>query len=371
MSSAAEHIPRQARPGTRTVVVAGTPLRVAIRPGTGAGPPLLLANGIGASLETLQPFVDALEPAITAIRFDVPGVGGSPPPARPYRFATLAWLLRGLLSKLGYQSADILGISWGGGLAQQFALSSPLRCRRLILVATATGPQTMVPGNPLVLTKMLSQRRYLDPDYARRIAGGLYGGSARTDADTITGILRQERACPLRGYLYQHAAGLGWTSLPFLRLIRQPTLVLAGNDDPIIPLANAKILAALIPSARLHVYNGGHLELVTRPTCSRPWSPVSWPRAARAKPHPCPDTAPDSTSEADGGVATRRFLWKIDGLSPHSTVPSVVRESHAGPAGQRDDEPRSSSCRLNRALCSVMIASRPPSPPRSGRARRP
>ena len=88
---------------------------------------------------------------------------------------------------------------------------------------------------------------------------------ARTDADTIAGILRQERAGPLRGCLYQHAAGLGWTSLPFLRLIRQPTLVLAGNDDPIIPLANAKILAALIPSARLHVYNGGYLELVTRP----------------------------------------------------------------------------------------------------------
>ena len=155
-------MPEKARPGTRMVVVAGTPLRVAIRPGTGAGPPLLLANGIGASLETLQPFVDALDPAIEVIRFDVPGVGGSPLPARPYRFTTLAWLLRRLLDKLGYPAANILGISWGGGLAQQFALSSPLRCRRLILVATATGPQTMVPGNPLVLAKMLTQRRYLD-----------------------------------------------------------------------------------------------------------------------------------------------------------------------------------------------------------------
>ena len=270
MSSAAERIPRQARPGMRTVVVAGTPLRVAIRPGTGAGPPLLLASGIGASLEGFQPFVDALDPAIEVIRFDVPGVGGSPLPARPYRFTTLAWLLRGLLNKLGYRAADILGISWGGGLAQQFALSSPLRCRRLILVATATGPQTMVPGNPLVLAKMLSQRRHLDPDYARRIAGELYGGSARTDPGTIAGLLRQSRPGPLRGYLYQHAAGLGWTSLPFLPLIRQPTLVLAGDDDPIIPLANARILAALIPSARLHVYHGGHLELVTRPDLLAP-----------------------------------------------------------------------------------------------------
>jgi len=123
----------------------------------------------------------------------------------------------------------------------------------------------MVPGNPLVLAKMLTQHRYLDAHYTGRIAGALYGGSARTDPDTIAGILRQARAGPLRGYLYQHAAGLGWTSLPFLPLIRQPTLVLAGDDDPIIPLANARILAALIPSARVHVYHGGHLELVTRP----------------------------------------------------------------------------------------------------------
>ena len=249
----------------RTVVVARTPLRVAIRPGTGTGPPLLLANGIGASLETLQPFVDALDPAIEVIRFDVPGVGGSPLPARPYRFATLAWLLRGLLDELGYLAADILGISWGGGLAQQFAFSSPRRCRRLVLVATATGPLTMVPGNPLVLARMLTQRRYRDVHYARRIAGAQYGGSARTDPDTIAGIVGKARAGPLRGYLYQHAAGLGWTSLPFLPLIRQPTLVLAGDDDPIIPLVNARILAARIPRARLQVYSGGHLELVTRP----------------------------------------------------------------------------------------------------------
>jgi poly(3-hydroxyalkanoate) depolymerase len=265
MSSAAERIPREARPGVRTVVVSGTPLRVAIRPSTGTGPPLLLANGIGTSLEVFQPFVDALDPAIEVIRFDVPGVGGSPLPARPYRFATLARLLRGLLDELGYQAADILGFSWGGELAQQFALCSPRRCRPLVLVATGTGPQTMVPGNPLALAKMLTQRQYLDADYSRRIAGKLYGGSARTDPETISGILLQTRVGPLRGYLYQHAAGLGWTSLPFLPLIRQPTLVLAGDDDPIIPLVNARILAALIPSARLHVYSGGHAELVARP----------------------------------------------------------------------------------------------------------
>ncbi len=98
----------------RRIVVAGQPLRVTVRPGTGAGVPLLLVNGIGASLELLQPFVDELDPALDVIRFDVPGVGGSPLPARPYRFSGLCRLMARLLSALGYSRADVLGISWGG-----------------------------------------------------------------------------------------------------------------------------------------------------------------------------------------------------------------------------------------------------------------
>jgi len=58
-------------------------------------------------------------------------------------------------------------------------------------------------------------------------------------------------------------ASTGWTSLPFLRLIRQPTLLLMGDDDPIIPAVNARIMARLIPDARLHLYEGGHIALVT------------------------------------------------------------------------------------------------------------
>jgi pimeloyl-ACP methyl ester carboxylesterase len=81
--------------------VGGTPLRVAIRPGTGTGPPLLLCNGVGMRLEALQPFVDALDPAIEVIRFDAPGVGGSQLPNLPYRFSTLALLLRQMLKDLG------------------------------------------------------------------------------------------------------------------------------------------------------------------------------------------------------------------------------------------------------------------------------
>jgi poly(3-hydroxyalkanoate) depolymerase len=245
----------------RIVTIGRRSIRVAVREGAPGWPPLLLCNGIGASLELLQPFVDALDPRRPVIRFDMPGVGGSPVPAAPYHLLTLAPLLSGLLDKLGYQQADVLGISWGGGLAQQFALSRPDRVRRLILVATAPGA-LMIPGHPRVLLRMLSPRRYRDRQYAARIAGELYGGTARTNPVVARDLLHATtRLGPARGYFYQLAAMLGWTSLPMLWRLRQPTLILAGDDDPIIPLANARIMHRLIRRSRLHVYQGGHLEL--------------------------------------------------------------------------------------------------------------
>jgi len=119
----------------RNLSIGGRVLRVAVREGDPSWPPLLLCNGIGASLELLQPFVDALDPRRPVIRFDMPGIGGSPAPVVPYHLHTLPGLLAGLLHELGYDRADVLGISWGGGLAQQFALSRPDRVRRLVLTA--------------------------------------------------------------------------------------------------------------------------------------------------------------------------------------------------------------------------------------------
>ena len=247
----------------RMVGVGGQHLRVAVRPGDGTRTPLVLANGIGASLELLQPFVDALDPSIEVLRFDVPGVGGSPLPRAPYRLPGLARLVARLLDQLGYPTVDLLGISWGGGLAQQFALSQGGRCRRLVLVATGTG-MLMVPGRPRVLAHMATPRRYLDPDHAARIAADLYGGSIRSDPARARELLHgRTRVGPRRGYLYQLAAGAGWTSMPLLPWIRQPTLLLAGDDDPIIPLINARIMRRLLPNAELHVYHGGHLGLLT------------------------------------------------------------------------------------------------------------
>src|SRR4051812_49145893 len=128
------------------VAVLGQQIRVKVRMGFGV--PLVLCNGIGANLDVLDPLVAQLDRDTTVVRFDVPGAGGSPGSPVPYGFAYLAAVLGRLLSRLGlHGQVDVLGFSWGGALAQQFAFQNPVRCRRLILVATATGA-VMVPGEP-------------------------------------------------------------------------------------------------------------------------------------------------------------------------------------------------------------------------------
>jgi poly(3-hydroxyalkanoate) depolymerase len=256
---------RRAGDEVQMVTAQGFTVRVAVRAGDPGWPPLLLCNGIGASLELLQPFVDALGPQREIIRFDLPGIGGSPLPLLPYHLSSLPPLLAGVLDHLGQAQADVLGISWGGGLAQQFALSRPERVRRLVLVATGTG-SLMVPGQPSVLWHMLSPRRHLDPAHAADLAGDIYGGSMRATPIRAAELLGAAAlAGTRRGYYYQLLAGAGWTSLPLLPLLRQPTLVLAGDDDPLIPLINARIMHTLIRGSQLHVYRGGHLDLVAEP----------------------------------------------------------------------------------------------------------
>lgn len=240
------------------VTAGGQRIRVEFRPGSGV--PLVLCNGIGASLEVLDPFVDQL--SCPVVRFDVPGTGGSPTSPLPYGFQYLAWVLGRVLTKLDIGVVDVLGLSWGGALAQQFAFQNPRRCRRLVLVATGTGA-VMVPAHPRVLAKMLTPRRFSDPKYAASIAGDLYGGTVRRHGDDVAKLfVRQLHAGSKRGYLHQLMAGSVWTSLFALWAVRQQTLIVAGTDDPIIPVVNAQIMNKLLPHSRLHLHDGGHIDLV-------------------------------------------------------------------------------------------------------------
>jgi poly(3-hydroxyalkanoate) depolymerase len=272
-----------------TVGVGGAEIRAAVRPGTGDGTPLLLCNGIGAAHDSLRPLVDALDPLLTVVRFDVPGAGASPSLRLPRPYAAIAWTAARMMSQLGHRRFDVLGISWGGGLAQQIAFQHPRRCRRVVLAATAPG-WMMVPAASHVLRHMVTPGRYRDAEYARAVAGLLYGGAVRENPQLAKALLVDTDRPPSRlGYVHQLLAGAGWTSLPFLPAIRQPTLVLAGTDDPIIPLANARMMTKLLPHARLHTYDDGHLALITDAATHAPV--VS---AFLLDEHPNPRSAPPS-----------------------------------------------------------------------------
>jgi poly(3-hydroxyalkanoate) depolymerase len=242
-------------------------LRVGIRPvpqrTAAPTPPMLVFNGIGANMELAGPLIAELD-AVETLIFDLPGAGKSPPPRFPYRLFSMARLAGKLLDELGYGVVDVMGVSWGGGLAQQFAIQYPKRVRRLVLAATAMGAPAMLPGRPRVLLKMVNPRRYLDKGYMKRVAPELYGGDLRTHPEAIKLFTDHARGGHPTGYRYQLLAMLGWTSLPWLWRIKHPTLVLAGNDDPLVPLINARLHAWLLPDARLHIFDDGHLFMLTR-----------------------------------------------------------------------------------------------------------
>ena len=246
----------------RWISVNGLAVRTARRTSPSGGTPLVVFNGIGAALEMLLPFIDAV-PDLDVITFDAPGAGRSATPALPWRFAQHAELAARVMDDYGVATANLAGISWGGALAQQFVKQYPERVNRLILGVTTPG-HIMIPGRLSALIHMSHPRRYVDPDYLKRIAPMLYGGKLRTNKLSASEYAELMTPPSELGYSYQALAGFGWTSLPWLHRIRQPTLVIQGEDDPIVPPANGRILAALIPRARLMMVDCGHLCMLTR-----------------------------------------------------------------------------------------------------------
>ena len=248
---------------TEMLRVRGQDLRVAFKAGRPDRPPLLLFNGIGANLELAERFMREMGDIGTVI-FDIPGVGGSPLPSLPYRPSTVAkWGLE-VMRQLGHELFDVAGVSWGGAMAQQIAHQFPKNVRRLILAATAPGV-LMVPGKPSVLMKLASPRRYSDPGYMQSIAAEIYGGNFRLDPALAGEHAENMKGASTVGYFLQLLAVTGWTSLLWLRSLKQPTLVVMGQDDPIVPEINGRILAHLIPKARLQLMRCGHLFIVTMP----------------------------------------------------------------------------------------------------------
>ncbi len=231
----------------------------------GAGRPLLLINGLGATGDLFDDFRLHLTDRET-VAFDAPGVGGSPAAHWPWRIPWYANVMADMIAELGHEQMDVLGISWGGALAQELAHRHPERVRRLVLVATTPGVIS-VPGTPQAISILMTPWRYYSKSYLKAVAPTLYGGAIKDHPELLArhGQVRATRPPTPMGYLWQMNALRRWTSLPYLWRVKMPVLVLAGDDDPIIPAANARLMARLLPQAQLHIVKGGgHLFLFTR-----------------------------------------------------------------------------------------------------------
>jgi len=225
----------------------------------GEGIPFLLHSGVWNEMHQWGALRDHLH-GFRVITYDAPGIGSSEVPPSPMSMRGLADIGAGILDRLGVSSAHVMGVSFGGAVAQQMALSHPERVDRLVLASTSFGGLAL-PGRLSALLHMMHPGGY-HPDRLARSAGAMFGGKMRTQPE-LAANLSMTKPGSRQARMFRLSALAGWTSLPYLSLIRHQTLVLCGDDDPVTPHVNHRVMARLIPSARLHtVTGGGHLALL-------------------------------------------------------------------------------------------------------------
>ena len=249
---------------TEHLQVKGTDLAVQI---CGEGTPLLLLSGIWAELPLWKPLLPYLD-GFKAIAFDPPGVGTTKSTCRPMTMHGLAGFTAAVLDALDVDKVHVLGASFGGAVAQQLAVCHRRRVRRLVLVSTSFGGFAL-PGSPRAAWHFIHPASY-SPQRLAKNAGNMFGGRLRSRPDLVES-LHFSRPSGVRSALSRAFPLWAWTSLPWLPAIFQPTLIVGGDDDPITPLVNHRIMARLIPRARLHIVRGGgHLVLLDSPEIVAP-----------------------------------------------------------------------------------------------------
>jgi pimeloyl-ACP methyl ester carboxylesterase len=235
----------------------------------GAGPPLLLCIGSGSTLEQMGLLFGALAAEFDVVGWDYRGFGASDPAAGPYTMADLASNAAGVLDLAGWESCRVFGISFGGMVAQEFAVTYPERVQRLALACTSAGGAggssyplhelAAIPDEerrPLEL-KLLDSRWSEDwlASHAldRAVAESLHArASERTPAEQAA-------------HLAQLDARRGHDAHDRLDAIGCPTLVAYGRYDGLAPPANSAAIAARIPGAEVRGYEGGHPFLAQDP----------------------------------------------------------------------------------------------------------
>jgi pimeloyl-ACP methyl ester carboxylesterase len=250
----------------RRISVDGLSLYTRRRPGR-AQPPLLLLHGIGGSLTSWAPLLSPLSDR-DVVMIDAPGMGRSAVPARPLRLWEIADYIAGAIETLGLDRVDVLGYSLGGMVAQELARRHPALIGKLALVATMMGIGSRQPPSLKIHRVLMSTRRYRDPECAVRDLPLLAGGRTARDPETLASLIATRALHPPSelGYRYQQWAVIGWSSRRWLRDLQMPTLVLHGDDDPVVHVVNGQLIAERIPDATLEVLaDAGHMLLFDEP----------------------------------------------------------------------------------------------------------
>ncbi len=258
-----DHAPADSR--FRTLSAGGVKLRVYTRHLGRPGVPLVICNGLGQSIEILYPLIEQFRDR-PVISFDAAGAGRSEVPVEITTIPRHAHMLREILDQLGVGQADVMGISWGGAVAQQIARDDPDRVRKLILAITSAGGIGSWWGSPVAISEIMFPLRYVNKTYGNFIGPWMYGGEAILQPALFRDYAKHAVAPDFKGYFAQVTALCSWTSIPWLGQLRQPTQIIGGALDTLIPIANQMLLASLMPRAAFKIYNAGHLLMYSRRT---------------------------------------------------------------------------------------------------------
>ena len=232
----------------------------------GEGEPLLFVQGLGYDRHGFGPLPRLLAEDFRAVVFDNRGVGDSDVPAGPYTVPQLAADAIAVLDAAGIESAHVFGVSLGGFIAQDLALSHPERVRKVVLASTAPG--SVPPSHPM---PMRGQEAFMRFQTMEREEGlrlivanslGDHGVNERPELFEEIYAYRLERAPSLEAWQAQAHAGATFDAYERIPAITAPTLVLQGGADNVIDPRNAELLAERIPGARIElVPDRGHLMM--------------------------------------------------------------------------------------------------------------
>jgi len=233
----------------------------------GDGEPLLLIAGAGYGSWMWFKQIPELSRHFKVITFDNRGTGGSDKPDVEYSIQMLAQDTIGLLDALNLQKAYVLGISLGGFIAQELALSYPQRVAKLILCSTSFGGPNMVLPSSEVLQFMIHGAGGPEENFRRGLELAFSAAYLQKNPKEIEYICAhlQTNPQPRYAYLRQLMAPACFNAEGRLGQIKSPTLVMAGAEDKAVPAENSRRLAAKIKAAKLIIFErAGHLFCIER-----------------------------------------------------------------------------------------------------------